>query len=106
MLGRIILRFLVVAVLAFSLTHFVLAIAGATDLPAGTGMEATLVGLGEWVIALAVASLDLRREWRRLYAPLIPTCANCGYDLRGAASDRCPECGHPIAPGYLDAFEE
>lgn len=23
-----------------------------------------------------------------------PNCPNCGYDLRGAASTRCPECGH------------
>ena len=23
-----------------------------------------------------------------------PSCPNCGYDLRGAVSTRCPECGH------------
>lgn len=23
-------------------------------------------------------------------------CVNCGYDLRGIASDRCPECGDPV----------
>jgi hypothetical protein len=25
-------------------------------------------------------------------------CFDCGYDLRAMASDRCPECGTPIAP--------
>lgn len=23
-------------------------------------------------------------------------CVTCGYDLRAAASDRCPECGRPL----------
>jgi ribosomal protein L37E len=26
-----------------------------------------------------------------------PTCARCGYDLRGLAGRRCPECGAPIS---------
>src|SRR5215211_4494843 len=25
-------------------------------------------------------------------------CPECGYSLRGIASDRCPECGHAIDP--------
>ena len=25
--------------------------------------------------------------------PPLPLCPDCGYDLRGLASDRCPECG-------------
>ena len=24
-----------------------------------------------------------------------PVCPDCGYSLRGATSDRCPECGVP-----------
>lgn len=27
-------------------------------------------------------------------SPVPMNCANCGYDLRGSASARCPECGH------------
>ena len=27
---------------------------------------------------------------------LLPVCPECGYDLRGIDSDRCPECGLPI----------
>ena len=29
-----------------------------------------------------------------LMPPADPTCARCGYKLRGINSDRCPECGH------------
>jgi len=38
------------------------------------------------------------------------TCLNCGYDLRGTVSGRCPECGrefdrigHPILCGCQDS---
>ena len=38
---------------------------------------------------------QLDREVGRDVTPTIPpTCANCGYDLRGAVSMQCPECGH------------
>ena len=41
--------------------------------------------------------------------PSIPTddptvgrfCPDCGYDLRGISSDRCPECGHAVDPTSL-----
>lgn len=39
--------------------------------------------------------------------PLIPLdaehalCEHCGYDLRGAVCDRCPECGGEFSPFEL-----
>ncbi len=30
--------------------------------------------------------------------PISPFCANCGYNMTGAVSDRCPECGHVFDP--------
>ncbi len=42
---------------------------------------------------LRLARLALRDRRRRLRG----LCARCGYDLR-AATDRCTECGTPIAP--------
>jgi hypothetical protein len=28
-------------------------------------------------------------------------CPSCGYNLRDAAGDRCPECAHPVALGIV-----
>jgi len=41
------------------------------------------------------------RRWMRVYLRQylndhgIPICQNCGYDLRGQGTPRCPECGTP-----------
>ncbi len=44
-----------------------------------------------WLILLAIATW----AWRRgRYLPR-GHCANCGYDLAGNVSGRCPECGAP-----------
>ena len=34
-----------------------------------------------------------RRMWGELAVAGMSICAGCGYDLRGAADERCPECG-------------
>jgi len=38
----------------------------------------------------------------------VPVCLACGYGLRGlpAATQRCPECGKPIAPRVRRVMEE
>lgn len=44
--------------------------------------------------ALLLAAITLGPSWlRRLHRLRSDRCVNCGYDLCGAAHDRCPECG-------------
>lgn len=49
-------------------------------------------------VGLSVASTiqSARRERRG-------ACRNCGYDLRGASSDRCSECGSQLADDQADS---
>jgi len=51
-------------------------------------------------VAGAYAAVIVRRGVRRVLRRRRGHCVACGYDLRGlsATSDRCPECGAPLAP--------
>lgn len=40
------------------------------------------------------APMAVRRHWRRKRR----RCVHCGYDLRGAVHERCPECGSSVGP--------
>ncbi|HPF38862.1 MAG TPA: hypothetical protein P5081_17185 [Phycisphaerae bacterium] len=54
-----------------------------------------------WPILLVLAGAWLalhRSERRRRRQAPAGRCGRCGYDLRGGASNRCPECGAPHAP--------
>ena len=44
----------------------------------------------------------VHRERKRVVPPL---CPNCGYDLRGATSDRCSECGEVFYLRDLESQE-
>ncbi|MGP1346559.1 MAG: zf-TFIIB domain-containing protein [Phycisphaerales bacterium] len=46
-----------------------------------------------WALFWSVAFV---RRWRH---PTAVPCPKCRYDLAGIDTDRCPECGAPIAPG-------
>lgn len=52
-----------------------------------------------WFVAAAAAALPLARlaaaVRRRRRRSRLNLCPACGYDLRGADSDRCSECGAP-----------
>jgi hypothetical protein len=50
-------------------------------------------------LALPVAARRLAR--RASARECQPTCAKCGYDLRGLTIARCPECGEPFHPALL-----
>src|SRR4051812_40695598 len=73
-----------------------------------TAGKATLsswtVAVPLWVpllLALTPPALTLRARRRRRRLARVGLCPTCQYDLRGTPnSDRCPECGTPIArPG-------
>ena len=36
------------------------------------------------------------REWRRDQRAQQGLCRDCGYDLTGNVSGKCPECGRPL----------
>lgn len=47
-----------------------------------------------WVFGPGVVLLYKRERHRQRV--LLPTCMECGYDLRGIAVEKCPECGEAI----------
>lgn len=57
-----------------------------------------LMGLTVGPGAILVWRNTVRRSLReQLIEKGIPICLKCGYDLRGQAVPRCPECGAPFA---------
>jgi hypothetical protein len=66
------------------------------------------------MIVVAVIMMVFERRLRRRIAERLaaerelgrlPACLQCGYDLRGTAGGRCPECGTPVE-GPAAAGEE
>ncbi len=50
-----------------------------------------------WLVVLSFKKRIRRSLWRSLADHGIPCCTSCGYNLRGLADARCPECGTPFA---------
>ena len=48
-------------------------------------------------VSIAIAGVGTFRAWRGAARLRKGLCLKCGYDLRAAASDCCPECGSPLA---------
>lgn len=72
-----------------------------------------LVACGTWFIAgfviVLYTSLRVQLPWirravaERLSGTQQPVCANCGYDLRGNRTSRCPECGAAFESQHVEA---
>ena len=58
------------------------------------GIAASALGIKHFIQATA-RYLRNRHGYARVIAGL---CARCGYDLRGNATERCPECGEVVKP--------
>jgi hypothetical protein len=55
-----------------------------------------LIGIGAWAVTLTRvgrAAAAMRRHRLALWRGRRGLCPSCGYELRGAAAARCPECG-------------
>jgi hypothetical protein len=67
--------------------------------PLGNGsvnVTSRAVGGPTWipgVLLLIPPAIALRRRARTHRRRRLGLCLTCGYDLRGSAGDRCPECG-------------
>lgn len=78
--------------LEYSLKRW-LGLSGATSDYAAFG-SFMLVALLFMMFLLLISRRNVRRSLRRQLARNgVAICVPCGYDLRGADSDRCPECG-------------
>jgi DHA1 family tetracycline resistance protein-like MFS transporter len=49
--------------------------------------------------AFVVASIALKRHGHEAHFEHETRCKQCGYDLKGLAPPRCPECGSPVENG-------
>lgn len=67
------------------------------------GLSEREVDVPAWFVVLALAGLTaipyarLRRDARRRMRVARGLCLACGYELRGADHERCPECGHLVS---------
>jgi hypothetical protein len=57
----------------------------------GLIVNTLLYGIALWLFFATPAAFIRWRRRRR-----VGLCATCGYDLRGKAHDRCPECGTDV----------
>jgi len=49
-------------------------------------------------MATVLYAVYLALGWRRSRRITLGLCAHCGYDLRGAETSKCPECGRRVPP--------
>lgn len=61
------------------------------------GSLVALIALGAGYVGFVMWRRPIRKVLRQdLLALGVPICLECGYDVRGLTSSRCPECGSKI----------
>ncbi|MBI1190746.1 MAG: hypothetical protein GC200_08730 [Tepidisphaera sp.] len=57
-----------------------------------------IIAVGLVFVSMGVAPLSLRalHRLRPFFPPTLGLCHTCKYDIRGLATDLCPECGSPL----------
>jgi hypothetical protein len=64
----------------------------------GARLALRLGGILIIAVCFAIPAVGTFRAWRWTARLRDGRCLKCGYDLRGrSGSDRCPECGSPLA---------
>ena len=81
-------------------------LAGAAGLPIALMLWLALAGCGLAAVVGAMAGWRLAHRWLGPVNGVPPElmCTGCGYNLRGSASAKCPECGQPIGSGQQQAI--
>ena len=57
-----------------------------------------------WVFGPGLILLYKRERYRQRL--LVPVCIECGYDLRGIAAEKCPECGQTIPREVVERMRQ
>ncbi|MCO6436896.1 MAG: hypothetical protein J5J06_07400 [Phycisphaerae bacterium] len=76
------------------------------SLPVGGRVTSKFIAafVAVWIaqrVFLRLGDGPIRRAIRQIMTERgYPTCVQCGYNLTGLESPRCPECGQPFAPGF------
>lgn len=96
-----VLAILILSGILISGRHWPIALPRGTEYVVG-GVGFLLFGVAwlfvpDWLANRSIRSA-LRTELIRIG---VPVCLRCGYDLRGQAEPRCPECGTPFDPKLL-----
>lgn len=67
-----------------------------------TNWDVTTLCVPLWLPFIVIASPTVFLVWRNHRRPMAGYCGECGYNLTGNVSGRCPECGSPVPSRVSD----